>query len=143
MGCGRRVYRLRGRGILRALDLLTGSNDCTMLSVGPGVVSEEKGSTSSESSSIPLEEARVDAFLGDCAPTPSQLSHCCDERYAVLISEEASRRLGRFIEAMLYMDYGAKKCRLARLGGDKLKIWLSGSVPLSRHAALYVCIPGT
>lgn len=130
----RRVYRLRGRGILRALDLLTGSNDCTMLSVGPGVVSEEKGSTSSESSSIPLEEARVDAFLGDCAPTPSQLSHCCDERYAVLISEEASRRVGRFREAML-MDYGAKKCRL---GGDKLKIWLSGSVPLSRPAALYV-----
>lgn len=100
----RRVYRLRGRGILRALDFLTGSNDCIMLSVGPGVVSEEEGSTSSESSSIPLEEARVDAFLGDCAPTPSQLSHCCDGRYAALISEGANRRVGRFIQAMLYME---------------------------------------
>lgn len=49
-------YRLRGRGTLRALDFLTGSNDCTMLSVGPGVVSEEDGSTSSESSAIALEE---------------------------------------------------------------------------------------
>lgn len=32
---GGKVYRLRGRGTLRALDFLTGSNDCTMLSVGP------------------------------------------------------------------------------------------------------------
>lgn len=101
-GLWKRLYRLRGRGILRALDLLTGSNDCTMLSVGPGVVSEEEGSTSSESSSIPLEEARVDAFLGHCAPTPSQPSRCCDGRYATLISEEASRLVGRFIETMLY-----------------------------------------
>lgn len=131
-GVGRRVYRLRGRGILRVLDFLTGSNDCTMLSVGPGVVSEDEGSTSSESSSITLEEARVDAFLRHCAPTTSQPSHCCcDERYIALISEEASRRAGRFIEAMLYIVW--KKCRL---GGDNLKIWLSGSVPLSRHAAL-------
>lgn len=99
---GRRVYRLRGRGILRALDFLTGSNDCTMLSVGPGVVSEEEGSTSSESSPIPLEEARVDAFLRHCAPTPSQPTCRCDGRYAALIIEEASRRVGRFIEAMLY-----------------------------------------
>lgn len=51
---GLKVYRLRGRGTLRALDFLTGSNDCTMLSVGPGVVSEEDGSTSSESSAISL-----------------------------------------------------------------------------------------
>lgn len=97
-----RLYRLRGRGILRALDLLTGSNDFIMLSVGPGVVSEEEGSTSSESSSIPPEEARVDAFLGHCAPTPSQPSRCCDGWYAALISEEASRRVRKFIETMLY-----------------------------------------
>lgn len=102
VGLGKRLYRLRGRGILRALDLLTGSNDCTMLSVGPGVVSEEEGSTSSESSSIPLEAARVDAFLEHCAPTPSQPSRCCDGRYAALISEEASRLVGRVIETMLY-----------------------------------------
>lgn len=110
---GWRVYRLRGRGILRALDFLTGSNDFTMLSVGPGVVSEEEGSTSSESSFIPLEEARVDAFLRHCAPTPSQPSRCCDGRYAALISEEASRRVGRFIEAMLYtVGNVVKECRL-------------------------------
>lgn len=53
---GGKVYRLRGRGTLRALDFLTGSNDCTMLSAGPGIVSEEDGSTSSESSAISLDE---------------------------------------------------------------------------------------
>lgn len=109
---GDKVYRLRGRGTLRALDFLTGSKDCTMLSVGPGVVSEEEGSTSSESSSIPLEEARLDAFLRHCPPTPSQPSCCCDKRYVALISEEASRRVGRFIEAMVYTAGGAKKCSL-------------------------------
>lgn len=77
-----------------------------MLSVGPGVVSEEEGSTSSESSSIPLEEARVDALLRHCAPTPSQSSCCCDGRYADLISEEAIRRVGRVIETMLYTARG-------------------------------------
>lgn len=56
LGEGVKVYRLRGRGTLRALDFLTGSNDCTMFSVGPGIVSEEDGSTSSESSVISLYE---------------------------------------------------------------------------------------
>lgn len=68
-----------------------------------------------------------------CAATSSQLSCCCEERYAALINEEVSRRVGRFTEAIVFIR------RIVDANGDDLKILgcgrLSGSAPLSRHAA--------
>ena len=51
---GRREYRLDGSRRLRFLLRRTGSKDSIICSVGPGIESEDIGSTSSESSSIPV-----------------------------------------------------------------------------------------
>lgn len=51
-----------------------------------------------------------------CPPTSSQPNCCCDERYAALISEEVTRRVGRFIEAIIFVR------RIVDANGDDLKI---------------------
>lgn len=53
------TYRLDGKGVLRRLLLAIGSNDARCSSDGPGTCIEDDGSTSSESSVMPL---KVDAL---------------------------------------------------------------------------------
>lgn len=55
----RKAYRLDGKGVFRRLLLAIGSNDARCSSEGPGICIEEDGSTSSESSVMPL---KVDAL---------------------------------------------------------------------------------
>ena len=56
---GEETYRLDGKGFLRRLVLAIGSNDARCSSDGPGTCIEDNGSTSSESSVMPL---KVDAL---------------------------------------------------------------------------------
>ena len=53
------TYRLEGKGVLRRLVLSIGLNDAICSSDGPGTCIEDDGSTSSESSVMPL---KVDAL---------------------------------------------------------------------------------
>lgn len=53
------AYRLDGRGVFRRLLRAMGSNDARCSSEGPGICIEDDGSTSSESSVMPL---KVDAL---------------------------------------------------------------------------------
>ena len=56
---GKRTYRLDGKGVFRLLVLAIGSKDARCSSDGPGTCIEDDGSTSSESSVMPL---KVDAL---------------------------------------------------------------------------------
>lgn len=59
MSKSREIYRLDGKGVLRRLLLAIGSNAARCSSDGPGTCIEDDGSTSSESSAMPL---KVDAL---------------------------------------------------------------------------------
>ena len=54
-----KAYRLDGKGVFRRLLRAIGSNDARCSSEGPGICMEDDGSTSSESSVMPL---KVDAL---------------------------------------------------------------------------------
>lgn len=54
-----KTYRLDGKGVLRRLLLAIGSKAARCSAVGPGTCIEDDGSTSSESSAMPL---KVDAL---------------------------------------------------------------------------------
>ena len=56
---GKKTYRLDGKGVLRRLVLAIGSKDVRCSCDGPGTCIEDDGSTSSESSVMPL---KVDAL---------------------------------------------------------------------------------
>ena len=53
------AYRLDGKGVFRRLLRAIGSNEARCSSEGPGICIEDDGSTSSESSVMPL---KVDAL---------------------------------------------------------------------------------
>lgn len=56
---GKEAYRLDGKGVFRRLLRAIGSNEAMCSSEGPGICIEDIGSTSSESSVMPL---KVDAL---------------------------------------------------------------------------------